>query len=82
MYSALGVGWLCKTCSECGDGEYWRLKAVKLWEHAKRTFEKHKRSEKHVAAVTNHLEVKQMLSRGTMYKQWMDRYFRPMLNNC
>ena len=69
IYSASGGGWLCKTCSEYGDGEYWRLKAVKIWEHPIRTFEKHKHSAKHVAANKKRLEVKQMLSRGTVYKQ-------------
>ena len=66
IYSASGGGWLCKTCSEYGDGEYWRLKAVKIWEHPIRTFEKHKHSAKHVAANKKRLEVKQMLSREAL----------------
>ena len=51
FYSAKEKGWLCKKCTEYGEGEYWRTKAVKMWEHPNRTFLKHQESISHVEAM-------------------------------
>ena len=73
-YSAHHKGWLCLVCSEYGSGdEYWGSRAVPLHEHPTVTFIRHESSKKHTNSIKKKQELKHMLTKGTIYKQLIDR---------
>ena len=68
-FSANQNGWLCKICGEYGDGDdYWRTKAVKLQELPKHILTNHEKGKKHSAAKGKKIEMKNILSRGKIYR--------------
>ena len=58
FYSVKEKGWLCKICTENGEGEYWRTKAVKIRERPNRRFVKHQGSVIQVKAMKKQQSVK------------------------
>lgn len=81
MYTAKGKGWLCKVCTEYGEGsDHWITQAIKLNQHPTRTFDKHADSEKHKAAIRKKHEIKRMLVKGRVYKQMCDGERKQMMS--
>ena len=58
FYSVKEKGWLCKICTQNGEGEYWRTKAVKIRERPNRRFVKHQGSVIQVKAMKKQQSVK------------------------
>ena len=72
-YSASKKGWLCHLCSEYGEGdEYWRSVGVKLHAHPTDTFKRQMEGKKHIDAKKKKQELKNLLSKGRIYKQLID----------
>ena len=68
FYSSSIDGWLCKLCSEYGEGDdFWRFRAVKLYEHLNRVFFQHADSLKHKAAEKK-IEIQAMITEGHIHK--------------
>ena len=70
FYSAAQKGWLCQMCSEYGKGDdYCRNVGAKLHEHPTDTFECHIKSKKDQDSKKKKQEIKNLLSKGSIYQQ-------------
>ena len=76
FYSVKEKGWLCKICTQNGEGEYWRTKAVKIRERPNRRFVKHQASVIQIKAMKKRQECKSMLTKGNIYKCTRDNVLK------
>ena len=73
FYSTSNRGWLCHLCNEYGEGdEYWGSVGVKLHEHPTETFKSYMESKKHTDIKKKNQEIKNLLSKGSTYKQMIE----------
>ena len=69
FYSTSNRGWLCHLFREYSEGDqYWRSVGVKLHKHPTETFKHHMENKKHINAKKKKQEIKNLLSKGSIYK--------------